>query len=282
MKSTKKYYIDVTCKGCNTVFPKIKSDVKRWKSGMCIKCSTKNGLAVMNGRDRTGKNNHNWIEPIKCIDCSKEIKVTSDRKKTQKRCIDCYHKSRHNKSFCKTCGKELLHSHTNYCAKCFPETRQGEKSEAWKGGLPNCTICGNSLSVYKNLTGICQKCSIGDKSHRWNHSITMEDREKNRVRFYNPLHVEWRKKVFERDGYDCQKCGQHGQKLCAHHVESYRKNKEKRYDVSNGVTLCRKCHVDYHNKYGWFDSNRKDLNEFLEQDRIYFIPHSFGYINAAI
>lgn len=276
----KKLYIDVTCKECKTVFPKIKIDVKRWKTGLCIKCSTARALKIINSRDNTGQNNPRWVPPIKCIDCSKEIKTSGERRFTQQRCADCYmNYLKNNKpynyigaSVCECGSKKAWHA--NKCRKCaYPDA-----------GLPNCIICGNTLSTYKGSnksnTGICRSCYRGDKCHLWKPSITMEDRERDRVRFYNPLHAEWRKKVFKRDGYDCQKCGQHGQKLCAHHIESYSKNKEKRYDINNGVTLCRSCHVVFHNKYGWFDSNRKDLNEFLTIPS--FISHSFGHLNAAV
>ena len=36
----------------------------------------------------------------------------------------------------------------------------------------------------------------------------------------------------------------------AHHLYSHHKNEDLRYDVSNGVTLCKECHLDFHRKYG--------------------------------
>jgi len=51
----------------------------------------------------------------------------------------------------------------------------------------------------------------------------------------------WRKLVFIRDKYKCTKCGT-GDKLEAHHIKSYSKNKELKFDINNGITLCNDCH----------------------------------------
>ena len=68
--------------------------------------------------------------------------------------------------------------------------------------------------------------------------------------------VEWRKSVFERDNYTCQKCGQRGGRLNADHIKPFSKLLDennintieqaksclKLWDVSNGRTLCENCH----------------------------------------
>lgn len=51
----------------------------------------------------------------------------------------------------------------------------------------------------------------------------------------------WRKKVFERDNYTCQECFNRLD-LVAHHKKPWRDYPKLRYVVSNGITLCRKCH----------------------------------------
>ena len=56
---------------------------------------------------------------------------------------------------------------------------------------------------------------------------------------------EWRTNVFERDNFRCVKCGTR-KDLQAHHIKTWKRSKELRYDITNGVTLCRKCHLEAH------------------------------------
>lgn len=112
-----------------------------------------------------------------------------------------------------------------------------------------------------------------DKNPNWNPSKTEEDRIKERR---THEYREWRKSVFERDGYKCVKCGKKGVKygskcrsngLNAHHIKNYKSHLNLRYEVDNGVTLCNVCHCEFHGKYGNKDNNMEQLTEFLSQDK---------------
>lgn len=60
--------------------------------------------------------------------------------------------------------------------------------------------------------------------------------------------IRWRKAVFERDNYTCQKCGNHGGNLVAHHKKRWADYPKLRYVVSNGITLCKNpCHAELKN-----------------------------------
>jgi transcription elongation factor Elf1 len=80
-------------------------------------------------------------------------------------------------------------------------------------------ILPKSIKVYK---------ALGDK----------HDRSSTRYR-------EWRTSVFLRDNFTCVKCGSK-KNIQAHHIEPWKKNKKLRYEVSNGTTLCRECHLEAH------------------------------------
>ncbi len=53
---------------------------------------------------------------------------------------------------------------------------------------------------------------------------------------------DWRIKVFGRDNFTCQMCGDRGGTLNAHHVLPCRNFPDLVYDVNNGITLCWECH----------------------------------------
>lgn len=64
----------------------------------------------------------------------------------------------------------------------------------------------------------------------------------------NYTYRKWRECVLSRDKYTCTLCGNTGIPLNAHHIKPWAKYKDLRFDVSNGVTLCVKCHKMQHSK----------------------------------
>lgn len=52
----------------------------------------------------------------------------------------------------------------------------------------------------------------------------------------------WRESVFARDDYTCVTCGDRGVYLEPHHIKPRRTHQHLIFDVSNGVTLCKRCH----------------------------------------
>jgi len=55
----------------------------------------------------------------------------------------------------------------------------------------------------------------------------------------------WRSQVFLRDNFTCQDCGSKID-IHPHHIKPFAKYKELRFEVSNGQTLCSKCHGQIH------------------------------------
>jgi hypothetical protein len=60
-----------------------------------------------------------------------------------------------------------------------------------------------------------------------------------------PEYIQWRKSVFERDGFKCRDCGE-TKHLQAHHIKPWTGYPELRFDIDNGLTLCRDCHAKRH------------------------------------
>ena len=56
---------------------------------------------------------------------------------------------------------------------------------------------------------------------------------------------DWIKEVIKRDNFKCQKCGT-DKKLVAHHIVGWHESIELRFDIKNGLTLCRSCHMEHH------------------------------------
>lgn len=84
------------------------------------------------------------------------------------------------------------------------------------------------------------------KRYHWNYKggITPENkaiRNSDKMKW-------WRVNVFERDDYTCQECGQVGGELNAHHIKEFAKHPELRFDVNNGITICKNCHKKIHQK----------------------------------
>lgn len=114
--------------------------------------------------------------------------------------------------------------------------------------------CGNNsfTSLGNFLKGVrCKECGIkklsGANNYLYDPSLTDAHREKKRL---FPEYSVWRKQVLSRDNYTCNICGARGQRMHAHHLDSYARNPALRTDVDNGVTLCKECHDAFHLAHG--------------------------------
>jgi len=158
-------------------------------------------------------------------------------------CPNCQHITHHTtkevKELFKSRGCELLNEEyvtgekLHYVAKC------GHK---------------NTIMLHKFLGGQgteCYRCSKpkGNRHFRYNPLLTDETRLGNRDIYEI---IKWRNEVYKRGNYICCKCGyDKGNKLNAHHINGYNIDIENRFNVDNGVTLCKTCHDDFHHNYGY-------------------------------
>lgn len=116
----------------------------------------------------------------------------------------------------------------------------------------------------------CKTCYIeshsGANCHLWKGGITSEnDKIRSSIEY-----KEWRKSIFQKDNYTCQCCGKRGGKIHAHHKENFSSNKELRFDINNGITLCEDCHSptkkgSFHNIYTQFNNTKEQLEEYIQR-----------------
>lgn len=83
-----------------------------------------------------------------------------------------------------------------------------------------------------------------------------------------PKYKQWRDSVFQRDWYTCQCCHKKSGKgmsvvLNAHHLCNWNDYIDKRYELDNGVTLCEKCHIGFHSRYGKKNNTLEQYKEYI-------------------
>lgn len=180
-------------------------------------------------------------------------------------------------AICLKCDKKfkpLPNSKGKYCSKeCWTssgklrntgKTRFQKGMKSWNKGqgiYKNCIICNKKFYVWlahSDRVKCCsKKCGYkfrksykgmnnpmwgkkGKLSPVWKGGITPR-----RNQIYNhSLTKEWRTKVFQRDCYTCQICGQVGGKLQVDHIKPWKFFPRLRFKISNGRTLCFKCHLN--------------------------------------
>ena len=90
---------------------------------------------------------------------------------------------------------------------------------------------------------------IGPDNWNWIGGKAQHFRDPERCRYRA---LRWSRDVRKRDGC-CQECGSEND-LHAHHIKRWKDYPELRYDLGNGVTLCRPCHERAHGrgfKFRW-------------------------------
>lgn len=153
------------------------------------------------------------------------------------------------------------------CVKCGFEKELQDFRKNGKWFKHTCKECLNApLRTGKEHTGRFKK---GDKSsertqfksgqtpHNKGKKLSPEEIEKMKECFKkrkmpkrgglsrnSHKYKEWKRLVFERDFEKCMRC-ESQERLDAHHIVAWVDNEDLRFDVKNGETLCRCCHM-YH------------------------------------
>lgn len=166
---------------------------------------------------------------------------------------------------CEECGNEYnvipaRIGKTRFCSQaCVSNWRKkhlaGENSPLFKGGIREkvCQHCGKTfqkprrkaISVFEKQKFCSKQCADiggfryeGESHPNWKEVSRRKDRRGK--------HGAWSRAVISRDKATCQHCGATDVQLHAHHIKEFAKHPELRWDVSNGITLCFRCHEKVH------------------------------------
>lgn len=216
--------------------------------------------------ERTSDGSAKW----ECIcDCGEKTTVSGRSLRTVTKSCGCLQKERQTEL--------AMERNKKYIGKKFarltvidtlPIVKRGRsylKCKCECGKVIKCRIDGlknghtKSCGCY-NMDNL--KSQKGKLSPSYNYDISDEERIKNRT-FYREHLKNWRTEVFQRDGYKCRLCNQKGY-LHAHHLDGYHWCKEKRFDVDNGITLCKDCHYKFHRTYGNRNNTSKQFQKYAE------------------
>jgi len=203
--------------------------------------------------------NANTLLEYRCV-CGNISKVASGNFKRGRRCKKCSVEKNREK---------LKHSY-DYVYNYFLNKGCELIDEEYINGfclLKYKCVCGGISRISFNAFyqgQRCKKCGIekqsGKNHHNYNFNLTDEERliKRNYIKY-----GKWRKNIYYRDDYICQRCNQRGGKLNAHHILNYSSNKEIRLSINNGITLCAICHREFHKIYGIKNNTINQLEEFL-------------------
>lgn len=177
---------------------------------------------------------------------------------------------------CDSCGDEALLQRDkvkDLCFKCAMVRKNKARAMPEKTTCPKC----GAKKSYKATT--CFKCKdqtgsnnpmfgksnprsaesnakrSGEKHWNWKGGVT--DGRSAKV-------IAWAKKV--KAGKVCDCCTySNPMALDAHHLESFDVDESLRYEVSNGVCLCKNCHTVFHKIYGFGDNTTGQYLEYKEK-----------------
>jgi len=144
-------------------------------------------------------------------------------------------------------------------------------SKKWRENLSKATRGLKKTAEHKKKIGLAHKGRkapwvsernrkhSGPKSYSWKGGISLMGERIRQTEEYQ----KWRKGIFKRDDYACQKCGAVGY-IQAHHIMRFAKllkkynictikeakNCKGLWNIDNGITLCLRCHKKTKNYSG--------------------------------
>lgn len=159
----------------------------------------------------------------------------------------------------------------NQVKKVFDERGVELLSTEYKGGKDKlkyiCPKCGEvaymTFCNFKRGYGCanCKKVQFSGANNP-NYNSALTDYDRKGLGRYEESYKAFRRSVFARDK-KCIVCGSTKNEI-VHHLDGYSNNPDKRTDVNNAVTLCEKCHKEFHSLYGYGRNTKEQFDNFLK------------------
>jgi hypothetical protein len=147
---------------------------------------------------------------------------------------------------------------------------KGHKGLTKKGKRPN--FHGNSGSFKKGFTpfnkgtkGLMKPNKTSFKKGIIPHNKGNGNGNENDLFRHREDYKLWRKAIFTRDNFTCQKYGTKGGIIRAHHINNFSDFPELRLNLDNGITLSDVAHREFHKIYGKRNNTMEQLLEFINK-----------------
>lgn len=253
-------YSQRTCQKCGRMFIPT-SSTQLW----CVECLTKR--CEVCGKPITARNKSTFD---KVRYCSLECKHIGWTREHQGKNAPNYKNGSRSETIdvvCSVCGKQIsrqkcqaekwdIHFCSGACrGKWQSEHRTGENNPKYSRVTKACEMCGKRFEAWPCIERDTRFCSkecrndwqstrmMGENHYNWHGGVTNWKSSMMAKREYK----EWRETVLNRDGRKCTECGTTSN-LHAHHIIGVQEAPDLIYDVSNGKTLCKHCHMKAHRK----------------------------------
>lgn len=188
-----------------------------------------------------------------------------------KKCRECYIKEKvkpenYINKTCPVCKKQFIvhisqikRGQGKYCSRTC--ARSGSPTRKRNRLTVSCCICGKKFEKHRSEI----KKNIMDKhfcspecwykyNQRENHYAWTGGQHER----MNPEYRTWRRAVLERDMYRCRRCHV-TENLEVHHIYKFNEKPSLRWEVGNGITLCKKCHRMVTGYEEWWADNFFDM-----------------------
>jgi hypothetical protein len=202
---------------------------------------------------------------FKC-NCGNEHKVSVDNlKRGKKRCPTCFRAKRANSRLLSL--KEIEDFILSKGYKIISLNGYRKVTDKITILCPKGHTVFVTYRSFKLNEGGCRQCyfkrNVGENHHAFKHGRSKEDRMNRNICRID--HNKWKRQLLIRFDYSCVICGQRGgKKICAHHLNGYNWDIQNRYNLDNGIILCKSHHDEFHKIYKKGNNTHEQLIEYVQ------------------